>query len=435
MLIRSDSSRKERWVRKVNAKAILKLSLVVLLAAASPTLVISQSWLINNPGLKAKLDALGSLKGANERESFINGTMKEMENQGQFIDESSFISYVAEKEDINLLNSPQCSVFLKTSDELMDLVTRVDVTSSREIGKVLVKIEQLSETSKTGTICYKMPNGTSRYSSRIPNEIKGLPGITGVCLLGNEISINDNPECPDIMQTAIRERTVGEWQMYLTQTKYSIINAEMIRTIEQQEQGQSSSTPNIPINPVPAPSNKENQPPPVQPTTPPIMTIHEAVEEGNINLTRSLISKNGKLLNSRDKNGNTPLHLACSEGNEEIVRFLISRGAAINVKNTVDNLTPLHFAVAKSRKYSICKLLIDKGADVNAATKTRHLTCLHAAALNCDFEIAQLLLAHGAKPNPRQFGGEFDGYTPLRNATMNHCHETMALISQYGGTF
>jgi ankyrin repeat protein len=48
----------------------------------------------------------------------------------------------------------------------------------------------------------------------------------------------------------------------------------------------------------------------------------------------------GADVNTRGKNGNTPLHDAVSFGNLDMVKYLVSRGADVNAKNDL-GLTPL----------------------------------------------------------------------------------------------
>ena len=60
--------------------------------------------------------------------------------------------------------------------------------------------------------------------------------------------------------------------------------------------------------------------------------IHTACERGWVSLIRALVQKHGtKILNARDKEGNTPPHLAANAGREDYVQFLIGIGCDVNV--------------------------------------------------------------------------------------------------------
>lgn len=103
--------------------------------------------------------------------------------------------------------------------------------------------------------------------------------------------------------------------------------------------------------------------------------IHEAATKGDITLLRKCIEEGSKI-DAKDKNGYTPLFLASFySGNEECIIALL-----------------------------------DAKADINAITATKpSRTALHCAAMQGLTKIVALLLARGAKPDPKD---EF-GWTPL----------------------
>ena len=74
----------------------------------------------------------------------------------------------------------------------------------------------------------------------------------------------------------------------------------------------------------------------------PDISIYDAVEDGNIEVVKQHLAA-GTDVNSKDKDGWTPLHEAASEGHNKIVELLIAKGADVNVKND-DGKTPLDAA-------------------------------------------------------------------------------------------
>lgn len=81
-------------------------------------------------------------------------------------------------------------------------------------------------------------------------------------------------------------------------------------------------------------------------------------------------------INSRTKDGETPLHFAIIYNRLKLIYELVKRGADINARST-DGETPLHFAAALGQSHSI-EFLLKKAADVNSVT-TAGSTPLHYA--------------------------------------------------------
>ena len=73
---------------------------------------------------------------------------------------------------------------------------------------------------------------------------------------------------------------------------------------------------------------------------------------------------NGVDINTKDREGNTPLLMAASRGHTDCVELLIERKANVGAVNTRGN-TSLHLAVAKAPPECI-KLLLEAGAPVNS---------------------------------------------------------------------
>ena len=109
----------------------------------------------------------------------------------------------------------------------------------------------------------------------------------------------------------------------------------------------------------------ESQPPEPPTAKAPDISIHDAVEKGNIEAVKQAIA-DGADVHATDWMGDTPLHAAASYGHKEIVELLIAKGANVNAMNGAGQ-TPLHYAGIDGRK-EIAELLIAAGADVNTDT-------------------------------------------------------------------
>ena len=93
------------------------------------------------------------------------------------------------------------------------------------------------------------------------------------------------------------------------------------------------------------------------------ISVHSAVEQGDMGKIRELIKKNISL-DEKNKFGVTPLQLATVKGNLEVVKLLLKSGADPDGQN-FSKQTPLHFAAMNGFE-QIAKQLILSGADVNS---------------------------------------------------------------------
>ena len=75
----------------------------------------------------------------------------------------------------------------------------------------------------------------------------------------------------------------------------------------------------------------------------PDISIYDAVEDGNIEVVKQHLAA-GTDVNSKDKDGWTPLHEAASEGHNKIIELLVAKGADVNAKDD-DGETPVDAAV------------------------------------------------------------------------------------------
>ena len=150
--------------------------------------------------------------------------------------------------------------------------------------------------------------------------------------------------------------------------------------------------------------------------------IHDAAAAGDLEKVKALLDSDPALLESRDKDGETPLIKACMGVPDEntqatTARFLIDKGADVNASGP-SGRTPL-MCVNKRQAGSLDLLqrLIAKGADVNASMSytTRKWTVFCGAAKSGNIKAARLFIEHGADINTRDIEG-----TPLQMAIHNN---------------
>jgi cytohesin len=135
-------------------------------------------------------------------------------------------------------------------------------------------------------------------------------------------------------------------------------------------------------------------------------SIHVAAELGNIEGVKQHIAA-GTDVNAKGGTGWTPLHQAAYGGRKEIAELLIAKGAEVNAKPN-DGTTPLHLAAYRGHKES-AELLVAKGVDVNAKVVSgvrQGETPLDAANATNQSEIADLLRKHCGKTGKELKGGE-----------------------------
>jgi len=154
-------------------------------------------------------------------------------------------------------------------------------------------------------------------------------------------------------------------------------------------------------------------------------TIYDAAAMGDIKTVKAFIIKKPKLVSKKDKTGAYPLHYAVSKGKASVVKLLLSKKANINAGNKM-GLSPLHIA-ALWKQPEIAEILIKNGADVNKKGKY-NITPLHAAAGTAQREIVILLIKAGANIHAK----DLQGYTPLVFAVRKNDEKTAELLRKYG---
>ncbi len=121
-----------------------------------------------------------------------------------------------------------------------------------------------------------------------------------------------------------------------------------------------------------------------------------------------------------------PIIQAAKTGNVDEVKQFLEKGVDVDTRFK-DGSTPLIFALSYGHR-AVAELLIEKGADVNSRTKHR-ATPLHIAVQTGLDSCVQLLIESGARKNPRSCRGE----TPLHLAAANDHASIMEVLIKNGG--
>ena len=157
-------------------------------------------------------------------------------------------------------------------------------------------------------------------------------------------------------------------------------------------------------------------------------TLHEAVASADIDEVKRLISE-GHDVNSRDNKGQTPLHFAANRGQKEILEVLLANGADIEARDGRWHNTALLNASVRGRK-EVVELLLEKGANIEAKDGNGgtplNLTSGYGTSVHTD--VIQLLLDRGADIESR---GNVD-CTPLQTAVAVGRKEVAELLLAHG---
>ena len=121
--------------------------------------------------------------------------------------------------------------------------------------------------------------------------------------------------------------------------------------------------------------------------------IFAAVEAGNTELVKAIVTANPATVELHDRYGKTPLHYAVCGTHTDLVEFLLKQCASVTARDN-RGWTALHHA-AENGSSEVTEMLIHWNADVNAVN-TMQWTALHQAVLRGHLKVAVCLVQHGA---------------------------------------
>ena len=150
-----------------------------------------------------------------------------------------------------------------------------------------------------------------------------------------------------------------------------------------------------------------------------------AARAGNIALATEYL-KNGAAVDSRDRNGDTPLQFAARKGDAAMVKLLLSRGANVNFAN-LSGVTPL-MAAAFAGQLEILKMLLAAGASIDPTDRVKKTAAIYAAG-NGHTACVLSLLDAGAKVDERN---ENDTTLLMWAASYGHDGAVQALVVVIG---
>ena len=127
--------------------------------------------------------------------------------------------------------------------------------------------------------------------------------------------------------------------------------------------------------------------------------MFEAAASGKTPRLLELLEEDPSLANAWAEDGFQPLGLASFFGHVEGARLLVESGADVNSASRNNfKVAPLHSAVAEKdadTRYELASLLLEHGADPNARQQD-DFTPLMAADQQGDARLRELLVEHGA---------------------------------------
>jgi len=141
--------------------------------------------------------------------------------------------------------------------------------------------------------------------------------------------------------------------------------------------------------------------------------LHVAAQRGHVAVLRLLLNFSAKTqdpayfgsprapelllrwdVNVANELGFTPLHLAAAQGQAPAADLLLAFGAAPSLSENELKYTPLHVA-AHAGHAAVVSVLLSRGARADAADVAGH-TALHEACVAGNYEVAAVLMQHGA---------------------------------------
>lgn len=180
-----------------------------------------------------------------------------------------------------------------------------------------------------------------------------------------------------------------------------------------------------------------------------------------LELAAEVLLAHGAQVDAKDKSGNTPIHFAVKYGHVKLIDLLRAKGAIISKDDKLLPDLQASLEASWSNRADVLKVLLDYGADVNGADhwgwsllhytssggyadmtkmllekganpniveRTEGRTPLHYVALWGKKTVAEILLAHGANVDTRDWFGK----TPLSLAKEGGHTEIIELLKKHG---
>jgi ankyrin repeat protein len=144
-----------------------------------------------------------------------------------------------------------------------------------------------------------------------------------------------------------------------------------------------------------------------------------AARAGQVQRVASLL-ESGAQVNSRDRNGDTPLNMAAARGNADLVDLLLRSKADVQLPN-LTGVTPL-MGAAYAGNAQIVRRLLEAGARIDPVDRVKKNAAVYAAAQGCAACLDELLKA-GAPVN-----GRLDHELTLLMWTAGYGHESVARL-------
>jgi ankyrin repeat protein len=162
------------------------------------------------------------------------------------------------------------------------------------------------------------------------------------------------------------------------------------------------------------------------PLNPDAVAMVEELHNGNLTAFLKAAVAKPALLNARGPEGSTPFMYAVLYSNATTLAQLLKMGADVNAHNDA-NATALMWAAKDIDK---TRLLVDHGADVNVRSDDLRTALMIAARKPGGAAIVQLLLEHGANPNPNPRSDTAS--SPLLEAVTAGDAASFELLLQHG---